>query len=82
MHRFAIEYHRKLRGKNVSRSLLDEIDGIGPVRRKSLLETFGSIDAIKQLALSDDPADLQALIDAPGMDKRAAENVRQFFAKR
>lgn len=82
VHRFAIEYHRKLRGKNVSKSLLDEIDGIGPVRRKGLLETFGSIDAIKQLALSEDPADLRKLTEAPGMDKKAAENVRQFFARR
>ena len=81
VHRFAIEYHRKVRGKSTAKSLLDEIEGIGPARKRGLLEAFGSIENIRQLALSDDPEDFRKLIAAPGMDKRAAENVRRFFAK-
>ncbi|MBQ6496854.1 MAG: excinuclease ABC subunit UvrC [Firmicutes bacterium] len=79
VHRFAIEYHRKLRGKNVSRSLLDEIEGIGPVRKRGLLEAFGSIEKIRELATSDAEEDRKMLAAAPGMDQRAAENVRAFF---
>ena len=47
VHRFAIEYHRSLRGKSMSRSVLDGIPGIGEKRKLSLLEHFGSVDAIK-----------------------------------
>ena len=42
-HRFAIEYHRKLRGKSSIKSLLDEVPGIGPRRKRSLIRTFGSL---------------------------------------
>ena len=79
VHRFAIEYHHKLRGKNVSHSILDEIEGIGPVRRKALLEAFGSIDEIKKVALSEDGDGLDKLAAVDGMDKRAAEHVVEFF---
>jgi hypothetical protein len=79
VHRFAIEYHHKVRGKSAARSLLDEIKGIGPARRRGLLETFGSIDHIRQLAVSGNPEDLQKLAEAPGMDRRAAENIKAFF---
>ena len=80
VHRFAIEYHRKVRGKNVTRSVLDEIDGIGPVRRKALLEAFGSIDEIKALATGSDSDKIARLAAVPGMDAKAADHVVKFFA--
>ena len=73
VHRFAIEYHRSLRGKSVRRSVLDSIPGIGEKRKMSLLNTFGSVDAIKG-------ASLEALAAAPGMNVRAAEQVFEYFA--
>ena len=72
VHRFAIEYHRKLRGKRASGSLLDEINGIGPARRAALLDHFKSIDEIRQ-------ADVEALVRAPRMDRRSAESVWTYF---
>ena len=72
VHRFAIEYHRKLRSRRASGSILDEIEGIGPARRKSLLEHFKSVDAIKA-------ADLDELSAAPGMNERIAKNVWKYF---
>jgi len=79
VHRFAIDYHRKVRGKSLTGSLLDEIEGIGPVRRGGLLEAFGSIDEIRRLATSEDPEDLDRLAKAPGMDRKSAESVKRFF---
>jgi excinuclease ABC subunit C len=52
-HRFAINYHQKLRRQEVVTSALDEIPGIGPMRRKTLLRKFGSIDAIKEASLEE-----------------------------
>lgn len=74
VHRFAIEYHRKLREKAGLHSVLDEIDGIGPVRRKSLLKHFGSVEAIRK-------AEIQELLEADGMNQKAAEAVYSFFRK-
>ena len=74
VHRFAIEYHRSLRGKSVRRSVLDSIPGIGEKRKMSLLNTFGSVDAIKSASLED-------LAAAPGMNVRAAEQVFEYFTK-
>jgi excinuclease ABC subunit C len=74
VHRFAIEYHRNLRGKRASGSILDEIEGIGPVRRNALLEHFRSVDAIKE-------ASLDELREAPEMNDRAAESVWRYFHK-
>ncbi len=71
-HRFAVTYHRKLRTKRNLKSLLDEIEGIGPVRRKALLNKFKTIDGIKQ-------AGLQQLEQVPGMNRKAAEAVYNFF---
>jgi len=79
VHRFAIDYHRKVRGKSLTGSLLDEIEGIGPVRRSGLLEAFGSIDEIRRLATSEDPEDLDRLAKAPGMDRKSADSVKRFF---
>lgn len=72
VHRFAIEYHRKLREKAGLHSVLDDIDGIGPIRRKALLKHFGSLQEIKN-------ADLDRLLETEGMNQRAAEAVYKFF---
>ena len=47
-HRFAIEYHRSLRSKAQVKSVLDEIPGVGPARRKALMRHFGSINEVKE----------------------------------
>ncbi len=72
-HRFAITYHRNLRGKRNLVSVLDHIVGIGPARRKSLWSTFGTMAKIKA-------ASVDELAQAPGMNRPAAEAVYQFFA--
>ncbi|MCL2528439.1 MAG: excinuclease ABC subunit UvrC [Defluviitaleaceae bacterium] len=72
VHRFALEYHRKLRADSQVRSVLDDIQGIGPTRRKALLKHFKSIEAITE-------ADMEALQAAPAMNKASAEAVYNFF---
>ena len=49
VHRFAIEYHRLLRSKGQIHSVLDDIEGIGPARKKSLIREFKSMEAIRRL---------------------------------
>lgn len=71
-HRFAIEYHRSLRSKEQVHSILDDIPGIGPARRKALMRTFQSIEAIRE-------ADVESLSQAPSMNRGAAEQVYRFF---
>ncbi len=73
-HRFAIEYHRSLRTKDQVHSILDDIDGIGPARRKALMKAFSSLDAIRG-------ADVETLADVPSMNRAAAERVYEFFHK-
>ena len=68
-HRFAIAYHRKLRSKGMTRSVMEEIPGIGPKRKKALLKAFGSLDGIRQASVDD----IAAL---PGMTRKAAEEVK------
>lgn len=72
VHRFAIEYHRKLREREMSRSQLDGIKGIGPARRKALLGHFKDIEKIRN-------ADIEVLLQTPGMTKAAAKSVYDFF---
>ena len=72
-HRFAITYHRKLRGKRNLVSVLDNIEGIGEKRRAALLNHFGSVAKIKTATVSE-------LAAAPGMSKNAAAAVYNFFA--
>ncbi len=72
VHRFAIAYHRKLRGKEMVRSELDQIKGIGRKRKTALLKAFGSIDAIKK-------ADIEALSAVEGMNRRSARSVYEYF---
>lgn len=79
VHRFAIEYHRKLRSRNVEKSVLDEIDGIGPKRRKALLEKFGSVEEIRRIAEKGGAEAAEELAKAEGMSLPAAENVVEFF---
>ncbi|MCR5468260.1 MAG: excinuclease ABC subunit C, partial [Lachnospiraceae bacterium] len=74
-HRFAIEYHRSLRSKSQVKSLLDDIPGIGPTRRKALMRTFKSIENISE-------ATVDELAEADGMNRKAAEAVAEFFLKR
>ena len=71
-HRFAIEYHRLLRSKGQVRSLLDEIEGIGEKRRKALLRSFGSLEAIRD-------ASIEELAGAPSMNRPAALKVWNYF---
>jgi excinuclease ABC subunit C len=52
-HRFAITFHRKRRGKSMKASLLDNIDGLGDVRAKALLQHFGSMKAVKLATLEE-----------------------------
>jgi excinuclease ABC subunit C len=68
VHRFAITYHRNVRGRAANMSVLDEIPGIGPLRRKNLLKYFGSVERMKNAAVED-------LAKAPGMSKPAAQAV-------
>ena len=71
-HRFAIEYHRSLRGKGQVHSLLDEIPGIGPTRRKALMRAFGDIESVRE-------AGEEALAAVPGMNRASARSVYEFF---
>ena len=71
-HRFAITYHRKLRGKRNLVSILDHIDGIGPKRREALWKHFGSLEAIKT-------AETEDLAGVAGMNKASAQKLYDFF---
>ncbi len=52
-HRFAITYHRSLRGKSMTRSILDDVPGLGPTRRARLLKELGSVKRIRELSSDD-----------------------------
>lgn len=71
-HRFVITYHRTVRAKTVTASVLDEIEGIGPARKKALMLHFGSARAVGD-------ADLPALLKVPGLGKNAAEKIYAYF---
>lgn len=71
-HRFAIEFHRSLRSKEQVHSVLDDISGIGPTRRKALMRYFQSIEAIRN-------ATIEQLLEAESMNEKAAQAVYQFF---
>jgi len=71
-HRFAIDYHRKLRKKRTIKSELDQIPGIGPARRKILLKHFGSVEKIRL-------ASLEVLLQTEGINKKVAENIYKYF---
>ena len=71
-HRFAVEYNKKLREKRYSVSILDEIEGIGPKRKKALIRHFGSISRIRQAGVDD-------LTGVEGISRAAAESIFTFF---
>ncbi len=71
-HRFAIEFHRSLRSKEQVHSILDDIPGIGDTRRKALMRSFESIEAIRD-------ADVETLAASPSMNRASAEAVYRFF---
>ena len=73
-HRFAIEFHRSLRSKSQVHSVLDEIPGVGPARRKALMRHFRSIEEIRA-------AEVEELLAVDGMNRPAAERIYQFFRK-
>lgn len=72
-HRFAIEYHRSLRSKTQVRSVLDDIPGVGPARRKTLMRHFKSLEEIRQATVED-------LMEIPEMNERTAQEIVAFFA--
>lgn len=71
-HRFAIEYHRSLRSKEQVHSILDDIPGIGPTRRKALMRAFSSLEAIRN-------AGIEELAAVPSMNEGSAKSVYDFF---
>jgi excinuclease ABC subunit C len=71
-HRFAIGAHRKKRARDVERTALDDIAGIGPARKRALLLHFGTAKAVSQASLED-------LMSTPGVDARVAKMVHDFF---
>lgn len=73
-HRFAIEYHRSLRGKNQVHSILDDIPGIGPTRRKALMKHFVSLESVRA-------AEIEELKSIPSMNEDSAKKVYDFFHK-
>ncbi|MBQ9865494.1 MAG: excinuclease ABC subunit UvrC [Lachnospiraceae bacterium] len=72
VHRFAIEYHRSLRTKEQTHSVLDDIPGVGPARRKALMKAFSSLDEIKNASVED-------LINKAGLPRNSAEDIYKFF---
>ena len=71
-HRFAITYHKKVRGRETIKSALGEIPGIGRVREKELLKFFGSMERVREAALEE-------LTEAPKMNKRSAQIIYDFL---
>ena len=71
-HRFAIEYHRSLRSKAQVKSVLDEIPGVGPARRKALMRHFGSINEIKE-------ASVEKLCEVPEIPEHIGKQIYEFF---
>ena len=69
-----LAYHRNLRGKEQSRSVLDSIEGVGPKRKKSLLRTFGSVKGVRE-------ATLEQIKAVPGIPEDVAERIYQFMAE-
>lgn len=74
-HRFAIEYHKSLRSKGQVKSILDEIEGIGPKRRLELMRYFKSLERLRE-------ATVEEIKEAPSMNKKSATSVYNFFHKK
>ncbi len=71
-HRFAIEYHRSLRSKGQVKSVLDDIPGVGPARRKALMRHFKSLEELKK-------ASLEELVACPELNQKVAAQIYAFF---
>lgn len=71
-HRFALTYHRKIRDKRATKSVLEEIPGVGPRRRRMLLRLFGSVDKIKE-------ASVEEIASAPTMTHKLAEQILAYL---
>ncbi|HMK54490.1 MAG TPA: excinuclease ABC subunit UvrC [Methanobacteriaceae archaeon] len=71
-HRFAITYHKKLRSKNIEHSLLDEIPGVGPKRKRDILNHFGSLECVKS-------ASVDEIAKVKGISKKLAQKIHQFL---
>lgn len=71
-HRFAIEYHKSLRGKMQVKSVLEDIPGVGPARRKALMRHFKSLEEIRN-------ASVEELMEIPELNRQTAEEIRRFF---
>jgi excinuclease ABC subunit C len=74
VHRRAISYHRKLRGKGLTASVLNRIPGIGIKKKQSLLNYFGSLDAVAG-------ATVEELLQVPGITQSLAKNIADFFSQ-
>ncbi len=73
-HRFAITYHRNVRGKRALHSVFDDVPGIGPARKKALLKRFGSVRRIRE-------ASLEEVAETPGVGRAAAERLKKHLAR-
>jgi excinuclease ABC subunit C len=69
-HRFAITFHRNLRSKSARQSALDLVPGIGPKRKRQLVQQFGSLKGIREASIDD-------LAASPGMTRKLAERVKE-----
>jgi excinuclease ABC subunit C len=72
-HRFAVEYHRELRGRTMRASVLDEVPGVGPGRKRALLKAFGSLARLRA-------ASVDEIAAVKGVTRRCAEDVSAFLA--
>ena len=74
VHKYAISYHRSLRNKSLTKSILDDIQGIGEKRKKALLNHFKDIEAIKKATINE-------ILEVEGMNKYSSESVYNFFRR-
>jgi excinuclease ABC subunit C len=73
-HRFAITYHRTVRSKNALASVFDEVEGIGPARKKALLKRFGSLRRIREASVAE-------LAETPGINMELADRLKRHLAR-
>jgi excinuclease ABC subunit C len=71
-HRFAITYHRELRGKAMTASILDEIPGVGPTRKQALVKAFGSVKRLRQAGASE-------IAQVKGIGAELANDIAEFL---
>ena len=69
-HRFAVTYHQKVRAKRAVQSVLDDVDGVGPAKKRALLRRFGSVRGMREAPVSD-------LASVTGVGTALAERIKQ-----